>query len=175
MLKEQLGTLFQTAGKMSITLGFSSAALRAQMHWPARHSFSIAREVQAPCSFRSLPLRHAPSRAFRASSRPQVKPRPLSSTRKASQQAIKQEPIVVFRGGGHWRPSFYLAGGLAFCAAGFSIAPLVYEYLSWPIFSFGRDAKKPELARPQVRAIVAAGLAVLGAGLGWFFYMVPLR
>lgn len=91
-------------------------------------------------------------------------------------------PIVLYRGGAPFRPWLYIFSGTVFVGAGLTLAPLIYDNMSYPNFGWkgwkreenGRIVA-PELLPPGGRAAIAAFSILLGCGSAFFFFVVPMR
>ncbi len=149
-----------------------SAALRMHMQWPSRPSLSaLNQQALLPRSMRAAAAGECQHSLSSAARRPFA--RYASSS--AASSAPAAAPIVIYRAGAHWKGGYYIFGGFAFVAVGLTTAPLAYDHLAWPIISFGKDKKQPELLKQGYRAVIAGGIVALSASVAWLFCMVPAR
>ena len=71
------------------------------------------------------------------------------------------------------KKSLYYFIGTVFTGAGCYQGYLMTQHLSWPVFT--RDPEKTKLAPPMLRYATGAAVAVIGGGLGLFFFWTPSR
>ncbi|KAK0551640.1 hypothetical protein OC845_002055 [Tilletia horrida] len=84
-------------------------------------------------------------------------------------------PLVIYRGPPAMKPGFNLLCGAIFIGTGLNVAYIASSHLSWPIFSRDLEKNPPKLLPLGLRLATAVGIALLGVGSSYFFFLVPMR